>query len=266
MNVKLIGELYDDRPASTPAEEIPEVRPVEEPQIAVDEHSLLGLTELLLKEPARVDALAREEARQPELIPRFLAMAFASFSLFALALVLLFNSVDRDALPGFLKERWTGSAGPAVSLWLAYTFGLVAATGVCLPTFYFHSLLAGLRISVLQVTGHIMKGKASTSMMLLGILPIYVAIVLGMIVFHSPADVLEGALYLGLFLPFVAGLWGARAICRGVMSLADTLPADRRPGREWFLRWLTLAWAGCYTAVTPVMIYTLWDSFSGTIR
>ena len=40
--------------------------------------------------------------------------------------------------------------------------------------------------------------------MLLGILPIYVAIVLGMIVFHGPLDLLEGALYLGLVLPFVS--------------------------------------------------------------
>ena len=65
-------------------------------------------------------------------------------------------------------------------------------------------LLVGVRTSVLQVTGHVMKGKASTAVMLLGILPIYVAVVLGMVVFHAPIKDLQLALYLGLALPFVA--------------------------------------------------------------
>src|SRR5262249_40230902 len=101
----------------------------------------------------------------------------------------------------------------------------------------------------------------STAVMLLGILPIYVAIVLGMVVFQAPLLNLEIALDLGLGLPFVAGLWGAWSIYRGFLALADTLPAARRCRRTCFLRRLTVAWAACYSVVMPVMIYTLWNFF-----
>jgi hypothetical protein len=131
-----------------------------------------------------------------------------------------------------------------------------------LPSFYFYGLLAGVKVSWLQVTALIMKGKASTSVLLLGILPIYMAIVLGLSVFQAEPSWLRLAFYLGLVLPFGAGLWGVRNIYLGFMGLADTLPPERRVHRECFLRRLTLACAGCYSAVTPVMIYTLWDYFS----
>jgi hypothetical protein len=175
---------------------------------------------------------------------------------------LLFHSVRPEALPDFLKPQWApGGQGPPLSLALAYTVGLVAATGVCLPSFYFYSLLAGVKVTVVQVTTQVMKGKAATAIMLMGILPIYVALVLGMIVFKAPVPELKAALYLGLVLPFVAGLAGVRSIYRGLMGLADTLPPHRRCRRECFLRRLTLSMAACYTAVTPVMIYTLWNYF-----
>jgi hypothetical protein len=237
---------------------------VEEPPIEVDERSVLGLTELLLKQPGRVDRLTREDSRQPELIPRFLAIAIASFGLFSLALVLLLNSVERGALPEFLRDRWAHTPGMAASLWLAYTLGLVAATGICLPSFYFHGLLAGMRLSVLQVVSHILKGKAATSIMLLGMLPIYFAVMLGLIVFGADQTVVESFLYIGLALPFLAGFWGTANILGGVKALADTLPPERCH-RACFLRRLVFAWAACYTAVTPVMIYRLWEYFSGVL-
>ncbi len=224
--------------------------------------SVLGLAELLLKQPARVDRLAREEARLADLIPHFLTLALASFAAFAAALVLLLNAAPAGARPWFLAADWAaGGAGPALSLALAYTLGLVGATGVCLPSFYFYSLLAGVRVSMLQVTAQVLKGKAFTAVVLVGILPIYVAVVLGLIVFGARASDLQLALSLGLVLPFLAGLAGVRSIYLGFMGLADTLPARRRCRRECFLRRLTLAMAACYTAVTPVMIYTLWKFF-----
>jgi hypothetical protein len=267
MNAKLIHNLYDDRPAPTRdngmEDDIISVEPADAPGLEADEHSTLGLIELLLKAPLRVDALARDEGRQAELIPRFLGIVLLSFSVYALGLVLLLNYADRAALPDFLRPHWTNTFGPAFSLWAAYTLGLVAASGVCLPSFYFFGLLAGVRVSALQVTGHVMKGKASTAVMLLGILPIYVAIVLGLIVFAAPALLLQDVLYVGLALPFLAGLWGVWSIYRGFQGHADTLPECRRERRGCFLRRLTFAWAAVYSAVTPVMIYTLWLYFAG---
>jgi hypothetical protein len=236
------------------------------PASAAGEHSLLGVTELLLKHPARVDALARVPARQGELIPRFLAIGLGSFSIFALALVMLFEAAPVPALPPVLAPRWTAHpTASAVGLWLAYALGFTLATGVCLPSFYFYGLLSGVKISVLQVTAQVMKGKAATSILLMGVLPIYVAVVLGAIVFRLPEARVQLALELGLVLPFLAGVWGARSISQGFMALADTLPPARRCRRECFLRRLTVACSACYAAVAPVMIYALWNWFIGIL-
>jgi hypothetical protein len=259
MNVEVVRAVYEHRPVDE-VEPVADVLPAGEPK--ADEHTLLGLTELLLKHPKRVDALARDEGRQGDLIPRFLAVTLVAFGAFSLALVLMLAYVPHEAVPMVIRDRWTGGVGAGVSLWLAYTVGMIAASGVCLPSFYFFGLLAGVRASALQVTGHLMKGKASTAIMLLGILPIYVALGLGLIVFEAPAELLEVALYYGLALPFVAGLWGVWSIHRGFQGLADTLPACRRAHRACFLRRLTFAWSACYSVVTPVMIYTLWKFFA----
>lgn len=228
-----------------------------------NEHSVLGLAELLLKYPLHVDALTRETHAQAELIPRFLAIALVSFSVFALALSLVLSHANTSALPTFLAAHWTNSsAGSALGLWMAYTLGLIGATGVCLPSFYFYSLLAGVRISMLQVTANVLKAKACTALMLLGILPIYVAVVLGLFVFQAPLPWVRNAVSLGLALPFLAGVWGVWGLYRGFLGLADTLPPERRCARTCFLRRLTVSMAACYSAVTPLMIYSLWTYFA----
>jgi hypothetical protein len=245
-------------PVATPlAEEMPV------PETAGDERSVLGLTELLLKDPGRLDRLARDEGRQPVLIPSFLAVGLTSFSLFALALVLTLAAAPAATLPGILAGPWAASrTAAAVALWLAYALGFTLTTGVCQPSFYFYALLAGVRVSWLQVTAQVMKGQASTAMMLMGILPVYLAAALGAVVFGAPPDVLRVVLYVGLVLPFVAGLWGVRSIYVGFLGLSDTLPPERRDDRGCWLRRLTAACSTCYTAVGPVMIYTLWGYFA----
>jgi hypothetical protein len=156
------------------------------------------------------------------------------------------------------SARW--SDGAWASLTLAYVLGMVAATGVCLPSFYFYGLLAGVKLSMLQATAHAVKCLAVTAVVLVGALPIYVAIALGMIVFSAPAEGTQWTIGMGLALPFVAGLGGVYSLFVGFTGLADTLPACRR---ACFLRRLTLAWSVCYSTVTPVMIYWLWTRFAG---
>jgi len=239
---------------------IPVVEAVDDFDIEIDEPSAISLTELLLKNHRQVDYMVRDQNLQGMLIPRFLGIAVTSFTLFSVTLAMLISLIVPENLPGFMKEAWMRNPAQAgVSLWLAFTFGLIAAAGVCLPSFYFYGLLSGVRISLLQVTVHIMQGMAATSLMLLGLLPIYFAYVLGMIVFHATGASVRPMIYVGLALPFIAGLYGIRAIYRGFMQLADTLPPERRYKRSCFLRRLTVACSACYTAVTPVMIYKVWE-------
>src|SRR6266851_7043496 len=81
-------------------DEVPMVEPADDaPPVEADEHSMLGMAELLLKAPALVDRLTRDSDRQPELVFRFLAIALTSFSLFAAVLILLLDCVPEEALP-----------------------------------------------------------------------------------------------------------------------------------------------------------------------
>jgi hypothetical protein len=254
--------LLDDEPAMR-ATAPPEEGPPPLIETAPDERSALGLAELLLKNPARVDRLARDGGRQLLLVPSLLAIGLVSFSLFALALALTFGAAPAAALPEFLAEQWTAHrTASALALWLAYALGFTLTTGVCLPSFYFYGLLAGVRVTWPQVTAQVMKGQASTAVMLMGVMPVYVAAALGGVVFGGPPEWMRWILYAGLGLPFVAGLWGVRAIYRGFLGLSDTLPPQRRCRRECWLRRLTAACSACYAAVCPVMIYTLWGYFA----
>jgi hypothetical protein len=120
-------------------------------------------------------------------------------------------------------------------------------------------------MTMLQIVGQVIRCKASSALVLIGILPIYVAVVLGLVVFRAPPRAMELCLYVGLVLPFVAGLEGVRAIYRGVMGMAETMPQEKRCRRECFLRRLTFSWAAVYTAVSPVMIYRVWEYLASQI-
>jgi hypothetical protein len=222
--------------------------------------TVFGLVEMLLKGPERLNALLRERRQAAEMISRFLAVSLASLCIFGAALGILLRLAPTDALPWFLRIHWAKEPYPsAIVLAVAYAAGFVLAAGVCLPSFYFYALLAGVRMTMLQVTAHIMRGMAATSLMLMGILPIYIAIVLGAVVFRLDIETIQRAVWLGLFLPFVAGVWGLYSIYQGFLSLADTIDPSRFCNRMCFLRRLTLSCTACYAAVAPVMIYTLWS-------
>jgi hypothetical protein len=218
------------------------------------------LIDLMLKDRKRLDALIRDESLAPELIPKLLAVALLGFTIFGIATTVILN-LGPSLLAWVPHARW--SDGTWTNLTLAYAVGLVAATGVCLPSFYFYGLLAGVKLSMLQSTAHAMKCLAVTSVVLVGALPIYVAVSLGMIVFSAPAEWLRFTTTVGLALPFVAGLWGVKTLFLGFADLADTVPVCLKFERACFLRRLTVAWAACYTAVTPLMIIWLWTRLSG---
>ena len=143
MNTKTVYEaLHADtngEVASSPPEEpltvVAADLPAEVPTVAVNENSVLGLVELLLKHPDRVERLNREQARLPLLVPRFLLIALASYTLFAIAMILIFELVPAAAMPSIVPANgW--SKATALGLLLGYTLGLVAANGVCLPSFF----------------------------------------------------------------------------------------------------------------------------------
>lgn len=239
---------------------------------------ILGLIELILKDRDSLERLIRDPVAQPQLVPRLLAIALIAFVFFGIELSLVFGSAKEWPLLFPIRDVIQGDAPAAISFvstvpgesqlarWIqsaprltaAYAVGLIAATGVCLPSLYFYGLLAGVRMTMMDVVIHALKSKATGAVALVGILPIYAAFGLGIVIFDLPDPIRHMAFWLGMVLPFLAGLLGTYSLYFGFVRLADTLPAERRCGRECFLRRLVLSWAACYTAVTPVMIHTLW--------
>jgi hypothetical protein len=252
---------------------------------SVDSPQLVDLVELILKDRPRLERIIRDPALAAELVPRFLAVSLLGFTLFGVALAVVMHSVGvhpelasvKDMLDGnattLIRFETFGSSSDAgvlqfaVGAWrliAAYDLGLIAAAGVCLPSLYFYGLLAGIPMSMARVTLHTVKAMSTTAVALVGILPIYMAFSLGAAIFHAPRMYSDSILWLGLILPFAAGLFGVRSLYEGFTGLADVLPADRRYRRTCFLRRLVVSWSVCYTAVTPVMIYTLWEYFART--
>ena len=228
-----------------------------------DDGSAAGLLELLLKNERRLNALLREAARQREFIPRLLAVALGGFAVYGAAATIVLNAIaDKSHWPQVVPAaRWNEASAP--NLLAAYAIGLIAANGVCLPSFYFYGLLAGVKTTLLGVTAHAMKGMAAGALALVGVLPIYVTLALAVVIFPAPSELSTLCVALGLALPFIAGMWGARSLYLGFVALADTIACDPRGERVCFLRRLLLAWCGCYTFVTPVMIYALWNYLAG---
>lgn len=238
-----------------------------EPPVAAEalpfDASAAGLLELLLKNERRLNLLLRDAARQREFIPRLLAVALGGFAIYGAAATIVLNAIaDKSQWPQFVPAaRWNDASAP--NLLAAYAIGLIAANGVCLPSFYFYGLLAGVKTTLLGVTAHAMKGMAAGSLALVGVLPIYVTLALAAVIFPAPSELSTLCVGLGLALPFIAGMWGARSLYLGFVALADTIACGERGQRVCFLRRLLLAWCGCYTFVTPVMIYALWHYLAG---
>jgi hypothetical protein len=245
-----------------------------------DSHA--GLIELILKNRALLHKLIRDPALQPMLISRLLAISIIGFAFFGVAMTLVLNSADlwpqlspvKSWLNGtdglLIQFNKTANGNSFISQWLngsafklmaAYTLGLIAATGVALPSLYFYGLLTGVKMSMLDVTIHALKAKATSAVALVGILPIYAALSMGMVIFNASPEILKASMLLGLMLPFIAGLWGTHSLYVGFSTLCDTMPEERRHRRECFLRRLVLSWSACYSAIMPVMIFTLWQAF-----
>lgn len=288
-----VHEANQEPAAATPDEGFPPIPPDFELVNRLDhtrpdmlrpvESGSLGLLELILKAPEQLDRLIRDPSRQAELLPRFLGISLVGFTFFGVAMSLVLSTstvwpqlypmeavvAGRESSP----MRFTASTGTSLlTHWLngdalrliaAYAVGLVAATGICLPSLYFYSLLAGVRMTMMDVVLQSLKSKAVAAVTLVGVLPIYATCGLAIAIFPMSEYWRDTVLTLGLILPFIAGTAGTYSLYRGLSGFVDTMAEERREQRGFFLQRLVLSWAACYTAVSPVLIFTLWQRMQG---
>ncbi len=240
---------------------------------------MAAIVELVLKDRPQLNRIIRRPAHQAELIPRFLALELVAFTLFGFTLALVLSVAGywpklmdvatylrQDTLPLVefepvsAQDVWLTRRVPA--LVTAYNIGLISTVGICLPSLYFYGLLAGVRMTFRDVVAHALKSQVVMSVMLIGILPVYVALGLATHIFKTPAPLTFLVVLLGMLLPFVAGLAGTCSLYTGFLDLTDTLPSSSRCGRAVFLSRLLISWSVCWTAVTPVAIYSVWQMLS----
>src|SRR5262245_32181296 len=58
----------------------------------VPDQSIVGLVELMLKDPQQLESLVRDKSRQAELIPRLLAISIVGVTIFGVAATLILNA------------------------------------------------------------------------------------------------------------------------------------------------------------------------------
>ncbi len=241
--------------------------------------TVIGITDAILKSPKSLDRAVSASGDSSAMVMRLLFISVMGFVLFGVAMSLVFSSANMwpklqplkhalstslsqvmafEALPDGAGKLAPWLNGRAFKLTLAYCLGLIGATGICLPSLYFYGLLAGVRMTMLDVVKHTLKAKATTAIALVGILPVYAAFALAVILFEANELSREFIFHLGLALPFIAGIAGCHSLYRGFGELPCHLPSVLHHQRRCFLRRMVLSWSVIFTAVSPVMIHEIW--------
>lgn len=157
---------------------------------------------------------------------------------------------------------WQGWIGhlPVVVLPITLIASFLLTLAVCLPSFYFYSQLSGLDVTFRFVVVQALRVQAHTSVLLLGMLPIYAAVALATVL---PLNIeVEAVVLIGLALPFVMGLTGILALWRSFKHLLPRIPiTHERRGR--FLLRMVLAWGAVFSVVAPVAMWRIGEVLAG---
>lgn len=216
-----------------------------------------SLYEMLIRDDPSVDAIVTDDDHSLETIQHLLLVSIVGF--------LLYGSGVGLAAQLFLQRLALGDGNcfgnvPLLTIPLALTGAFLLALLVCLPSFYFYTQLSGIDASFRLITAQALRVQARTAVLLLGALPLYVAVVLAGLI--GAIETIECILLFGLALPFVVGLAGLRSLQRSFARLAAILPVahTRRVG---FLPRMIFAWGVVYSAVCPIALFRIGGLLAG---
>jgi hypothetical protein len=233
-------------------------KPIDKPEPLVEPEPFHGgffeVFDLVLRGQKRLNAVLRHEPNLASVTQKLLWV-----SLLGLAVHGLIVGAAATLLKVGPFGYFFNSGTPFLWMPLAAMLAFVGALGLCLPTFYFHIQLSGLDASFRLVTAQALRGQATTSVLLLGVLPFYAAVALACVLglTFDPLSVL----LLGVTLPFMVGLLGLSSIYRAFSDLARYLPITHQR-RGNFVRRMVLCWGAVYTVVAPVAFVRLSSALS----
>lgn len=225
---------------------------------SIADPTMTDLLNWMLTDRVAYRAAIRVENGQEHTLRRLLTIAMASFFLYGL--VMSFVVTMTGAQLSFMTGPDGGRPGP-LSFSLAYSLGLIGAVGICLPSFYFFALQCGFRPTLRGIVVAIAGGQALTSVFLIGILPVFAAAILGVQLLGGDAELMTTWTTIGLFLPMVAGIVGARELREWFRGLAAMLPAAARARREGVVEFVGVWSTALYVAVAPVLVYQFLVTF-----
>ncbi len=207
--------------------------------------------DLVVRDGAQLDAALATHAHAAEWPRRLVGLALLGLGVHGVIL----SVAMRSYMPFW--NAWADA--PWFALPLAYGGGFVGGAALCLPTLYVLTRIAGLEVPLVFVAVQTLRGLARTAALLLGLAPLYLAMVLAV-----PRGLVDGELVVevGLLLPFALGLFGLVSLYRSFQRLIPTLPSARaaRPGTDIKL---TVAWGATFMSVAPLLCVRLADLLVG---
>ena len=214
----------------------------------------------MLRDDHIVDDMVCDHSQLTGTIQKLLGLAVLGLLLYGVALGMIMQA---GLSTGVLDLRLSGNP----VLWMPPTLagGFLAAIAICLPSFYFYTQLSGLDASFRLITAQSLRVQARTSIILLGILPFYVA--WGLTPFLGIGNLstdIHVVLAAGLILPFIVGFAGLISIYRSFRRLVERLPITHPRRGDVVLR-LVLCWGAVMICVAPVAMYRTGQYLSGIL-
>ena len=213
--------------------------------------------DLLLREREEADALCADRDGSAHLLPRFVLTGSAGVAAYAVVQALLLHMLP-DSMAPTPAPAWT-----AMFLFVAFEGGFLGSHVAGLPSYYFYALLAGIRTHSWRLVAESMRARATASVVLLGLLPVYLAAGLGLcLLAHAPGwQHLATAVVLGLgyTLPFLAGLAAPVTLLRSFLHMSR----EQAGGRRAMPVLLTLAWTALFTVMAPIGVIRAFTWLTG---
>lgn len=206
----------------------------------------IAVLEALIRSQSDLDRLLRDNDRIGGAIRVLLSVSVAGLTLHGLVLAAVATALGVADLFSF---AWMP---------LAFVTSFLGAISICLPSFYFYTQLSGLDASFRLITAQALRAQATTAVFVLGVLPFYAALALaaaiGLIVNG------EAVIGIGAGLPFFVGLIGLKAVYDGFSRLSSSLERTHLR-RGAYLRRMVLCWGAVYTAVAPIALWRITETF-----
>ncbi len=210
----------------------------------------------MLRDAEGVDDMVCDGERGLSALHHLLILGILGLALHGLALGVVIH-LATPALP--LSFATQGM--PLLWVPLALVGGFLSSIAICLPSFYFYTQLSGLDASFRLVTAQSLRVQARTSVLLLGILPFYLAWALSSFLGISQIDQVVA---LGFIIPFLMGFAGLYSVYQSFRRLAKKLPITHTRRGQFVLR-LVLCWGAVTATVAPVAVFRLAQTFSGVL-